>query len=253
MQLSLSTWVQVQAYLKKNRGCILPIGSTEQHGPTGPIGTDAICAEVIAKELGDAVGALVIPTINVGMSVHHLAFPGSMTLRPSLLQELIVEYVFNLAAMGLDRFFIVNGHGGNEASINAATWEIFAKAPQMQQLKNADKIDITFVSWWNLESANKLRDELFGKKEGGHATPAEISIAMYAHPECNWRAKTIPNVRPSQPGRKLGRGTINFQKGAPDGRCASDPTLADPRHGRRLVKACVKDMSAMYRKFVNAK
>jgi len=77
MQLQLQTWVEVEAYLESSRGIILPIGSTEQHGPTGLIGTDAICAEVIARGVGEAAGALVAPTVAVGMAQHHLGFPGS--------------------------------------------------------------------------------------------------------------------------------------------------------------------------------
>lgn len=47
--LHLSTWPEVEAYLNTSKGMIIPIGSTEQHGPMGLIGTDALCAEAIAK------------------------------------------------------------------------------------------------------------------------------------------------------------------------------------------------------------
>ena len=60
MRLQLRTWPEVETYLKTSRGIILPIGSTEQHGPTGLIGTDAICAEEIALGVGKATGGLVI-------------------------------------------------------------------------------------------------------------------------------------------------------------------------------------------------
>ena len=83
MQLQLLTWAEVDEHLKKSTGVIVPIGSTEQHGPNGLIGTDALCAEVVAKGIGEKEGALVAPTIPVGMTQHHMAFPGSMTLRPS--------------------------------------------------------------------------------------------------------------------------------------------------------------------------
>jgi creatinine amidohydrolase/Fe(II)-dependent formamide hydrolase-like protein len=66
-------------YLRSSRGIILPIGSTEQHGATGVIGTDAICAEIVARGVGEAAGALVTPTIAVGMAQHHLGFAGSIT------------------------------------------------------------------------------------------------------------------------------------------------------------------------------
>jgi Uncharacterized protein, putative amidase len=68
MLLHLSTWPEVETYLESSRGIIIPIGSTEQHGPTGLIGTDAIAAEAISRAVGEAANALVAPTINVGMA-----------------------------------------------------------------------------------------------------------------------------------------------------------------------------------------
>ncbi|MFN7553559.1 creatininase family protein, partial [Microcystis sp.] len=77
MLLQLSTWLEVESYLEQSQGIIIPIGSTEQHGPTGLIGTDALCAEAIAKGVGTQVRAMVAPTLNVGMALHHTAFPGT--------------------------------------------------------------------------------------------------------------------------------------------------------------------------------
>ena len=61
MQLQLATWPEVEAYLETSTGIIVPIGSTEQHGPTGLIGTDALTAEVIGRRVGEETGALVAP------------------------------------------------------------------------------------------------------------------------------------------------------------------------------------------------
>jgi creatinine amidohydrolase len=126
MQLHLSTWPEIETYLQTSKGIIFPIGSTEQHGPTGLIGTDAICAETVARGVGEATGAVIAPTINVGMALHHTAFPGSISLRPSTLIALIQDYVKPLARYGFERFFFINGHGGNVATLKAAFAETYA-------------------------------------------------------------------------------------------------------------------------------
>ncbi len=53
MRLQLLSWPEVESYLQRSRGVIVPIGSTEQHGPTGLLGTDALCAEGIALRVGE--------------------------------------------------------------------------------------------------------------------------------------------------------------------------------------------------------
>jgi len=84
MKLQHATWPDIEAWLKDHNGIVIPIGLTEQHGPTGLIGTDAICPEVIA---GGMAGqrALVAPTLAIGRAQHHLALPGSISLRSSTL------------------------------------------------------------------------------------------------------------------------------------------------------------------------
>ncbi len=116
MLLQHQTWREVEDYLGRSKGIILPIGSTEQHGPNGLIGTDAICAEVIARGVGEAADAMVGPTIGVGVAVHHMDFTGTMTVRPSTLIALMQDYVLSLARHGFRRFYFINGHGGNIAT-----------------------------------------------------------------------------------------------------------------------------------------
>ena len=96
MLLHHAAWPEVDAYLKHCKGIIIPIGSTEQHGPNGLVGTDAICPEVIAAEAGADSGFLVGPTFNVGIAQHHLGFAGSMTLRPSTMIAVLNDWIETL-------------------------------------------------------------------------------------------------------------------------------------------------------------
>ena len=68
MLLERCTFEDVRAYLRMSTGVILPVGSTEQHGPSGLIGTDSLCAEAVARALGERTRALVTPTLNFGMA-----------------------------------------------------------------------------------------------------------------------------------------------------------------------------------------
>src|SRR5215467_5904380 len=144
MQLQLQTWQEIENYLQTSRGIILPIGSTEQHGPSGLIGTDAICAEVIARGVGEAADALVGPTIAVGMAQHHLGFAGSMTLRPSTLIAVLKDMVDSLVRHGFERFYFINGHGGNIATVAAAFSEIYA-ARSLKASSNAAPIKCRLI------------------------------------------------------------------------------------------------------------
>jgi creatinine amidohydrolase len=245
MLLHLQTWRDVETYLTRSRGIIIPIGSTEQHGPNGLIGTDAICAEVVAKGVGEAADALVAPTISVGMAQHHLAFSGSITLRPTTLIAVIRDTVASLARHGFTRFYFLNGHGGNIATTTAAFSEIYADT-SLQSAGNRPPIKCTLRNWWEGGSVKSLARELYGDSEGSHATPSEVSLTWHAYPEAARPMTLDPPVAP--------RGSFtdadDYRRTFPDGRIGSNPGLSSIEAGKRLFDAAVRDLAADYKGWV---
>lgn len=247
MLLHLSTWPEVETYLQQSSGIILPIGSTEQHGPTGLIGTDSICAEVIAQGVGEAAQAMVGPTINVGMALHHTAFPGTISLRPSTLILVVRDYLTSLAKAGFTKFFFINGHGGNIATLKAAFSETYAHLAEIQ-VPTADRVQCQLANWFMSSAVLQLTRELYGDQEGSHATPSEVAVTQYMYPSAIKQAPLSPEVAR---GHKI-YGAANFRDRYPDGRMGSNPALAHPEHGRQLYDLAVKDLTNGYLEFLAA-
>lgn len=247
MLLSLSTWQEVETYLQTSTGMILPIGSTEQHGPTGLIGTDAICAEAIARGVGEATGAIVSPTINVGMALHHTAFPGTISLRPSTLILVVRDYVTSLVKAGFTKFYFINGHGGNIATLKAAFSETYVYLEDLQ-IPNAHKVQCQVGNWFMCGSVYKLAKELYGDQEGSHATPSEVAVTQYVYPQAIKQAPLSPEVAK---GHRI-YGATDFRLHYPDGRMGSNPALATPEHGKQFYDLAVKELSNAYLEFLSA-
>ena len=245
MLLHLSTWPEVETYLQQSPGIILPIGSTEQHGPTGLIGTDAICAESISKGVGEATQAMVGPTINVGMALHHTAFPGTISLRPSTLILVVKDYVTCLVKAGFTKFYFINGHGGNIATLKAAFSETYAYLEDIQ-IPNSAQVKCQIANWFMTGSVYKLAKELYGDQEGSHATPSEVAVTQYVYPEAIKKAFLSPEVAG---GHKI-YSAIDFRSRYPDGRMGSNPDLATTEHGKLFYDLSVEELSRGYLEFV---
>jgi creatinine amidohydrolase len=245
MLLHLQTWPEVEAYLQASRGIIVPIGSTEQHGPVGLIGTDAICAEIIANGVGEAIGALVGPTIAVGMAQHHMAFAGSITLRPSTLIAMLRDIVDSLAMHGFEQFYFINGHGGNIATINAGFSEIYA-ARSLAPRGSAALVRCRLRNWWEAEGVGGLAKELYGDAEGSHATPSEVAVTQFAHPEAIKRVRLDPPIAP----RGDFTDAADYRRNFPDGRIGANSALATPEAGRRLYELAVAGLAKDYQNWL---
>jgi creatinine amidohydrolase/Fe(II)-dependent formamide hydrolase-like protein len=231
MILGFSTWPEIEAWLARNKTVVIPIGSNEQHGPTGLLGTDWLCPEIIAHEAHRSGGdILVAPTFNIGMAQHHLGFPGTISLKPSTFIAAIGDWVDSLSRHGFEKIYFLNGHGGNIASIEAAFSEIYAefsiaarRCPFMLKLR----------SWWQLAGITALADQMFPVGHGSHATPSEIAITHSAYPASIKSATLSPKIAPTGPIRDA----LDYRARFPDGRIGSDPKLASPEKGSQLIAA----------------
>jgi len=244
MLLHTAAWPEIEAYLDRSKGIIIPIGSTEQHGPNGLLGTDAICPEVIARAAGEAAGFLVGPTFNVGVAQHHLGFPGSMTLRPSTMIAVINDWIDSLHRHGFTRIYFLNGHGGNIATIGAAFAESYAAW-------SLDAEPCPYVlrqmNWWELPGVMEVCRSIFPVGEGSHATASEVAVTYFAYPDAVKDVVMEPKIAPN------GRFTdaADYRATFPDGRIGSDPSQATPDKGARIAAAAKDALVRDVKNFFN--
>ncbi|HDI06862.1 MAG TPA: creatininase family protein [Candidatus Bathyarchaeota archaeon] len=125
-------WPDVESFLAQHHTVVIPVGSCEQHGPHLPIDTDAFDAFWLSKKAAEkAKCALVAPPINYGVSMHHMDFPGTVTLSPQTLEQLAYEVAVSLIRHGFRKIVFENAHGGNTPALLAAAQRIKAEKPEV--------------------------------------------------------------------------------------------------------------------------
>jgi creatinine amidohydrolase len=247
MQLHLSTWPEVEAYLARSKAILIPIGSTEQHGPTGLLGTDALCPEIISRRAGDEAGFLIGPTFNVGQAQHHMSFPGTITLKPSTMIAAMKDWAESLQRHGFERIYWLNGHGGNIATITAAFSEIY-HGVTFSGGGNRPSLRCHLRNWWELPGVMDLSRRLFPVGEGSHATPSEISVTWFGYPEAVKQASLSPKIAPTGPILDAD----DYRRRFPDGRIGSDPSQASIEAGEKIVGLAVQGVIQEFRQFTAA-
>ncbi len=227
MQLAEMTWRQVAVYLERDDRVIVPVGSTEQHGPRAVIGTDHLVPAGIAREAGRRCGVLVAPTLTYGMSLHHMAFPGTVSLRPSTLLQVTYDVLASLSQHGFRRVLLLNGHGGNTAALMAGIAEV-------NDVHRALRIKL--CAWWELPGVRAVLEEAFGDKEDGHGTPGETSLTMALHPGIvsDEPVEVLPVVQPA-----VWPNALVWAEHYPDGSGGADANLATAQWGQVLLEAAV--------------
>ena len=162
------SWFDIQEYLKTNDMVIIPLGSTEQHGPHMPLGTDYYEAFGMSKMISETTGVVIAPIMFVGYSEYHSGFPGTLSLKPETMEQVLFESVEILMKYGFHRFMFFNYHGGN----NIVQQRIIHR---INHTTEATAIAIGIGG-----SIQKSED---GEFFDWHAGKGETSIMLYLKPE----------------------------------------------------------------------
>jgi creatinine amidohydrolase len=231
MRIDHSTWPEVAEYLKRDNRLILPTGSVEQHGPAVATGIDYVVPTAVAERAAAEADVMVAPPLAYGMSLHHAAFAGTLSLRPTVYLATLIDLFAFMYRQGFRRILVLNGHGGNVPTLKAAAG---------QASYELEGIRIYVRSYYELPSVKEIIEEEFGPSEGSHATPSEVSMLMYLEP-------TLVGDLSAQ--KKSDAGLItwhpapsDFQKYYPHGAVGADPDLASPELGKRLFEAAAADV-----------
>ncbi|MBM3327410.1 MAG: creatininase family protein [Calditrichaeota bacterium] len=224
------SWYDIQEYLTGEDRLILPLGAVEEHGPHLGVGTDFIEAEAIALGVGKATDVMIAPTLNYGMSLSQMGFAGTISLRPATLTDVLEDILHSLHQHGFRRILIVNGHGGNTASIASAVQTAAMDLPGLQ-VKN--------FQWWTDEEAYRVIIETLGEQTGSHASLGETAFMLAVRPQAVKMGRLTGRDAPVLPSRELTT-VQNFAKLYPDGIMGLNPAKATKEAGEALLKKCIE-------------
>jgi creatinine amidohydrolase len=214
-------WPEIQEAIASGfTTVVFAVGSTEQHGPYLPEMTDArigdVLAERVARKLGHALHAR---TVEVGISDHHLAFPGTISLKPETLFLVLRDYVDSLARHGFKRIIILPSHGGNFATVRRAIRESRQAHPGIEITGFTDLLALTdFLN--GLSAAYGVSAE----ESGAHAGESETSMMMALEPDLVASGPFSPGYLGPTGEAEL---KLIFEKGMPA--LTSNGILGDPR------------------------
>ena len=164
---------EVEAFLRNHNTVIVPVGATEQHGPHGPLLTDVIIPQEVARRVAPRLGAVVAPPLNYALSYPHVGFTGLVHIRISTFLALIEDLCASFATSGFKRIIFLNGHYDNTYAIAYGCANAAYKLP-----KDVKAFPINYWDGFTAEDA----DEFFGLKNGLHANAAETSAVLAINP-----------------------------------------------------------------------
>ncbi|PSQ23365.1 amidase [Halobacteriales archaeon QS_9_67_17] len=235
MYLADEAWPDLEAYFESESLALVPLGSTEQHGPHLPESTDHIIAEELAREAAAQTGYLCTPTVNVGISRHHRQFPGTMWVSPDTFRDYVREITRNLTYHGIDRVVYVNAHGGNVDALREVAKDLHAAE------------ECYALEWMWDESIPDLVSELF-EHNGPHGGPKETAMLRYltdlVHADRLAEARDggVRDIWNEEEAYQNGAATFFDARDNSDNGVFGDQTDATAEKGERLFEAATEQL-----------
>lgn len=222
------TWTEARERFQRARVALIPVGSTEQHGPHLPLGTDFLTAQALARAAAEETGAVGTPAIPVGVSAHHRQFWGTLSVSPDAFRAYMRDLALSVASHGLRRVIFVNGHGGNSAALLEVCRDL---RPQ--------GVFAALWNWWLDPEIQGLFQKLF-RSRGTHAGAGETSM-IWAIEESLVRVEKLEEAAAGASdvfgvvkyGAQLPFDTVDFSKSG----ATLDPREADREAGEQIFTA----------------
>lgn len=170
------TWHEVRDHLQVGRDTVVvAFGATEQHGPHLPLATDTLLGDELARRVAERLDALIAPTVAIGCSAHHQAFPGT-SLSEATFAAVVGDLVDSFARSGFHRAVLLPSHGGNFAPLGQAV----AGLPAQPTLRVDALTDLTTLVMLPLRGE---QHEGIPLGDGGlHGGEWETSLLLASHP-----------------------------------------------------------------------
>lgn len=162
--------------LDKNIPVVLPMAATEQHGAHLPVATDRLIGEHFTKSIHHQISdkILILPTISVGCSSHHMGFSGTLTISHDTFIRQTEEIIKSVIKHGFTNIILFNSHGGNQG-----VGQVLLEKLGFEH----SNIKIILVTWWKLAFDKLLTLNDTGAGGVGHAGEFETSLMLLISPK----------------------------------------------------------------------
>lgn len=239
---------EIKRLVRRHRVAILPVGSTEQHGPHLPVGTDHIVAWEVSKEVAERTDSLLLPLLPYGFSDDHFPMAGTLSIGADTLIHVIEDIATSLQMSGVKHLVIVSGHAGHLTQLEDAAYRVNL----MSSEKNMKVHNISPYTVTSIESLAKiLKEEAFA-----HAEELETSLILHLYPKLVDMKKAVREIPEFIPkgltsanfretirilttSKMLGR---DFKTGV-----LGDATLASKEKGKRIFELFVDGVAKAIR------